>query len=441
MKKSTLILTVVSVALGTLALCFGIGYFVNYTSSTNTLNTVNGMYERSFYELVDNVNNMEVNLSKLRVADGYTMQQKLLTTIIEDSISAQNNLSTLPISDNSLVNTTKFVNQVNGYCTSLINYNSTRLSTNNFDDLDSIYDSIATIKYELNNMIRNINNGYRIVDNLKSKDQNLSAGLSQITNDSIEFPTLIYDGPFSDSLLNKEPKALGETTCSAEEAKQYLDDKFSQLGLKDIMYSRECNGKIPTYDFNVTLNNGVKYYAQVTKQGKMLISLSSVATSGSGDFDEEQCKQKAEDFVKSMGLDNMSVVWQASSNGIAYLNLTTIKNNIIIYPEMIKVKINLSTGDVIGYDATTYVYNHDVNRSIGSVAVGVTEAREVVGSKINITSNRLCVIPQDYGEDRLAYEFSGDYSGHTYYVYVDAMTGDIINIMRIIQTDEGELIL
>ncbi len=440
MKKSTLILTLVSVALGTLAVCFGIGYFVNYSRSNNRANTINGMYERSFYELVDNVNSMESNISKLIVSNSYENQQKLLSDIVKDSVSAQNNLSFLPIRDDSLVNTTKFVNQVNGYCTSLINYQDNIIDASKIDALEKIYDNVSTIKYELNSMTRNINSGYRIVDNLSS-DNNLTNSLVSIANESIEYPTLIYDGPFSDSQKNKTIKGLNEIECTQEEAKNYLYKKFLGWGVSNLEFVRETNSDFKTYDFDMTLSNGCSYYAQVTKRGMFLLSMNGSCTNGDRDISDEECKTMAEKFVRDFGITDMSVVWSASSDGICYLNLATKKDNVIIYPEMIKIKVDKTSGKIIGWEASSYAYNYDADRGSVVAKIGATDARAKVSSKVSIKTQRLCVIPQEYGEEILCYELCGSYMGSTYYVYIDATLGVEVKVLKVIQTDNGELIL
>jgi len=47
------------------------------------------------------------------------------------------------------------------------------------------------------------------------------------------------------------------------------------------------------------------------------------------------------------------------------------------------------------------------------------------------------VIPTDAGE-RLCWEFRGTFSGETYYVYIDASTGEAAQILRISRTAQGE---
>ena len=80
-------------------------------------------------------------------------------------------------------------------------------------------------------------------------------------------------------------------------------------------------------------------------------------------------------------------------------------------------------------------------KDINTVVIKATEARNKVSSKLEILSQRLVIIPQDYLKEALAYEFEATYQGYTYYVYIDAKTGEQLKILRVIQTDNGDLLL
>ena len=59
---------------------------------------------------------------------------------------------------------------------------------------------------------------------------------------------------------------------------------------------------------------------------------------------------------------------------------------------------------------------------------------------MKVEREQLCVIPL-YEEELLCYEFTGIYNDNRYIVYVDANTLEEVNVMRVIQTDIGDLVL
>ena len=45
------------------------------------------------------------------------------------------------------------------------------------------------------------------------------------------------------------------------------------------------------------------------------------------------------------------------------------------------------------------------------------------------------------GEEVLAYEFFGSYGDNTYYIYVDAKTGDEVQVLTVVGTAQGRALL
>ena len=78
------------------------------------------MYQQNFNELVDNVNNTEIKLSKIIVSDSAYLK-KMLNEVSKNSAQASTSLSSLPVSINGIDETIKFINQVSGYTQSLAN--------------------------------------------------------------------------------------------------------------------------------------------------------------------------------------------------------------------------------------------------------------------------------------------------------------------------------
>lgn len=415
--------------------------YLNNKTMTTHASDLESVYQRSFYELVDNVNSIEVEMSKLLVTNDSISQQKSLNTLKQQTADAQNNLSMLPLKSNIVSTTTKFVNQLNGYCTSLLNYNNAKLTDSDYETIQKAYDCVAMIKYELNNISHKLNQGYNILDNLDGKTDIDSFGknFEQINNDSIEYPSMIYDGPFSESVLNQEIKGLDKTQCTSDQAKQFILDKVFN-NVSKIQYLGETNGKFKTYDFKVTHSDKKVSFVQVTKQGKFLLTVSAPASSQSSMLDKQDCIQKAIDFSNKIGISNMSCVWSAMSKGVAYVNLAPIINNAIIYPDLIKAKVDMNSGKIIGWEASSYAYNH-TDRSIKQPTLSQTQAQDLASSRLKIQSTKLCVIPLEYTGETLAYEIMGEYNNFTYYVYIDAITGEQIRVMRVIQTEDGELLL
>ncbi len=435
---------------------------------TSTTASLENLYQRSFYDLVNNVNNMEVEVSKLMVSNDSISQQKILSNLKQQTSDAENSLSLLPIDIKVLNEATKFINKLNGYCTSLINYQDGKVGEEEYSTINQVHQSLISIKNELNNIMIKIMNGYRISDNVGdgTETSNFSSIFSNFTSDTIDFPTLIYDGPFSEITTTRVLKGVGKEEVSLENAEKKIQELFGD-SITDLNYLGETSSVIQAYDFSVNAG-GRNYYIQITKQGGFLINMNgninnsnstknktdlqskenSTDTEESIDIDSvdnvnEKVKvaiEKAKEFAKNQGLDNMECVWSASSESISYVNLAPMVDDIIMYPDLIKAKIDLNDNIVIGWEASSYAFNH-VEREDLIAQLSLSEARKLVSNNLTIENERLCVIPLDFKGETLAYEFSGNYQGFKYYLYIDAYTGNQVRVLRIIQTDQGELVM
>src|SRR5699024_10424173 len=129
-------------------------------------------YEQNYYDLVDNVNNADMEISKLVNSNDTTYQKKLLLEIADAAKSMQNNISMLPLSGENVLDSVRFVNQLSGYTQTLEEKvaNGGTLSSDDIPTLNKLHDMLITMKQNLNRMSENMRGGYSIV--LSSNETN-----------------------------------------------------------------------------------------------------------------------------------------------------------------------------------------------------------------------------------------------------------------------------
>ena len=490
MKKAFIITVAI---LSSIIVVMGVVLFSTNSTLTETSMNLENLYQRSFYDLVNNVNNMEVEVSKLMVTNDSTSQQKSLAKLKQQSSDAENSLSLLPINENVLEKTTRFMNQFNGYCTSLITYKDGKIENEDYETLGKIYSSIEIIKKELNAIMDKVMKGYKISDHI-SEDANksdFSLNFVGLSNDTVEYPSMIYDGPFSDSTIQRKIKGWPETEITENDSENLITKIFENK-ITNLNYLGETQGNFVTYDFGVNTEDGKNYFVQVTKNGGFLLTISSnILSNGNSeeyttevikddsvvdkntektDTNDDNALNKAENggldgsegvkvesvnninketktavlmaesFAEKLGLENMKCVWSASSEQISYINLAPVIDDIIMYPDLIKVKVDLNNNSIIGWEATSYAYNH-TQRDELIPELTEAEAKKLVSKNLQIDSQKLCVIPLEFVGETLAYEFAGTYNDFNYYLYIDAYTGNQVKVLKVVQTDEGELVL
>ncbi len=430
--------------LGLSLVCIGLGValYLNSNTMSSHAGQLENVYQKSFYELIDNVNAMEVEISKMLVSNDIDSQKSSIQNVKQDSADAQSCLSYLPINSSLVYQASKFINQLNGYCLSILRENPSSLSNEQMSTWEDIYDCIANLKYELNQVSLKISQGYSIIDNLDrdSEIDSFSQNFNGLTGSSIEYPSMIYDGPFSDGLLNQEIKGLEDKSYTEQEAREYVKNIFENYDVKDIEHNKKTSGKFTTYNYTVKTSKQT-YFVQITEKGKFLLNISASSSNGDKKADEDDAIGIAEDFAEKVGLKNMDCVWKATSNNITYVNLAPVVDGVIYYPDLIKVKVDLANGDIIGWEASNYAYNHTEDRASANFEKTESEITSNLSSKISANSIKKCLIPLEFGGEAYAYEICGKYNNFTYYIYFDAITGKQIKVMRVIQTTDGELLL
>lgn len=442
-RKKTRTFVAVIVVLAIVSGVLTLGYIGNTVAMTNYATQLENNYQRSVYELMTDVNNIETNLSKAVVSTGTATRQKLFNNIYTQCTQANEDLSRLPINHESVNQTTNFINQMGGFSYYAENKlkNGQNLSEQDNQSIQDLHEMSVYIQKILNDFMTQNNGRYSILANTKNVADNSNSFNTMFSNmqaEGVEYPTLIYDGPFSESQVKKEVKGLTGEEISQQQAQEKLEKIFENKKYSKLEYQGETNGIFQTYNFSFYDAENKQFYIQIAKKGGFLLTVSSYIVSDADKLELGECEQKAEEFAKSIGID-VRAVWSTKVTGVAYINLTPIVDDIIIYPDMIKVKVSCDTGEILGWEAQSYAYNH-TDRTL-SATISEASARSKVSASLNIETQKLTLIPIEYGEETVCYEYKCRLNNSTYYVYINAKTGEEEQILKVIDTTNGNLLM
>ncbi len=396
----------------------------------------------TYYDLVDYVGNMDVNMSKLLVSNDEAQQQKILTELSTQASLAASDMGRLPIKDEGKYYTTKFINQVADYAKYLNNrlIDGHSLTEKDYENLKSLYEINNKIKSEFALLSDNIGENFDFNTILDDNGDNLFIEkFVELESNAVEYPKLIYDGPFSDALDEKEVKGLSGEDITTPTAQETFSKIFSSRGVKNVEVVGEGAGKIHTYNVEADTEAGM-LYAALTKKGGKLLQFNHYMDCSESNFDMDSCVKIGNEFLRENGLDNMKAVWATESEFVCYVNYCFEQNGVVVYPDMIKLTVCKERGEVSGFDATSYYLNHTV-RKIGEAQISVEKAEKSLSTNLDVEGSRLVVIPKGETQEVLAYEFMGTSGGTTYYVYVDAVTGKEVQIFSVVKTTEGTYLL
>jgi len=424
--------------------CVLIAYYQVYRTSKQNANVLEGVYASSYYSMVDNVNNLSVDLSKYSNLSTNQAKVEKMQDMMVDCNYIIAGLSILPINEENVVSATKFFNKVNGVCEAYIKQinKGENLTVEKEILFDKINIVVNKIKSNFNKQNESMyDSGFNFIDASVFDNtgmNELSVGMGNLSDSEVDYPAMIFDGPFSTALETKQVKGLDEKEISKQEAIDYLKNTVYKNRNAKINFEKETSGDIETYDFNVEIE-GKDYSVQVSKKGGLVITISSYAEAGDPIMGAEQASEIAKNFANNIGFENMEVVWKEVNQNVAYINLASVVDNVIMYPDMVKVKVDLTSQEIIGFEALNYAYNHTERNP--QFTISEQEAETLLGFDYNIIKTSKTVIRLDSGVEISAYEFITEKIDGIYFYYINANTKEISKTMKLINIKNIEKLI
>lgn len=399
-------------------------------------------YENAYYTLADSLLNMENNLSKLRVTRSESLVNEMLIEVAMNSQTAVANLTTLSYGGYDLSSAIKYCNQVGDYSKFLAQKISSggELSEEDRKTLDGLYQSTFKLAKSLGGVKESLVNGGKIVDGLGKLNQDFVGIAEGLVDGSIEYPSLIYDGAFSDSLTDKEAKGLNGEDISSDKQEDRIKKILSDYKVKSVNFIGESSNYFDSYLYQVDLEDGQVASVQIAKKGGATVMWDTSFKSQEPKLTIEEGTLLAEQYISKLGIANMKGVYATVTDGLLYVNMCYTENDIVYYPDMIKVKVSLDDGKIVGFEGLNYIYNH-TQRQLETPIVTEGEVRNMDFGSLSVKSIRLALIPLTGGKEVLTYEVFGNIEEYNLYIFVDAKTGKEVRVMQIIDSDEGELLM
>jgi len=407
-------------------------------------------YNMAFYSLVDYVENVETYLAKSLISSTPEHGAETLTNVWREANLAQSYLARLPIESQELENTEKFLNQVSDYSYSLSRKNiyNESLSNEDLKNLKDLHNYSVELENTLNQLSEDINSGRIKWNELSNKGTVAFAQqVSTQTNDSFsnleenfhEYSGLIYDGAFSEHITSSEKKGLTGNDIDEETAKQKVAEFVGQENIKEIQsLGFSENATIPEYNFSVKTNLENDITISVSKKGGHIIYMNSNRTVNSEIISQEEANEKGKEFLNNKGLNNMKETYYLKQDGIVTINYAYTQNDVVVYSDLIKVKVALDNGEVLGIETTGYLNNH-TQRDTSKVKISKEEAKKTLNKDLEISSEGLAIIPTEYNTEILCYEFKGKVDDREFLVYINAENGREEDILIITNTPNGTL--
>ena len=441
LKHHILLYTFLSVAV-LLSIYLALDYGIQAQRSAQALEDA---YAQRVLETQEHLQAIGLKLGKAPVAADARTQVELLAGISRQADSVVSGLSALPLSHIAMSDTLKFCNQLSEYAMvlALSVAAGQPLTEQETAELVSLESQCALLTGQFATARETM-----VAESLRltarpgvfyAEAQAARRPLEQVADpdNGMDYPSMIYDGAFSDARHYGSPKALGEGRIDQRQAMEAARAFVGEERVRSVEAAPDSGGALASYGVKLTLNDGVVLNAEVTRQGgKMLWMVPEHAAFEPG-WTLEECAEAARDFLLDRGYGEMEANHYQVYDGLAVINFVAVQDGVLLYPDLVKVQVRMDTGEVVGLEANNYLMNHTERTGL-SPALSGEQALEKASSRLEAGQARLCVIPYREGE-RLCYEVPGRYEGREYRVYIDALTGEEAEVLMMVDSVGGRM--
>lgn len=425
-----------------LALVFG-GFALKSRAELKSyrLQIQNG-YSRSLEELLSGVNNISLILKKAEYTTSAKQLSNMAAQLLTESENAKNALSRLPSGSGELTTLNRFLSQVGNYAMSVSK--SLAEGGENAEYAENIKLLKSTAE-KISDAIEEADITYSTADKWaaeldrkigeKVPQESLAGALGSLEESLSDYPTLVYDGPYSDHILEKEPEMIKNADEVSESKALEKAAEITGLKADELKFEEKTAGKIAAYRFSgdgtaVTVSCRGGYPVYMRKTGKM------------GDFilEYRQALDKAKRYLEKIGLTGFTETYYFTDEGVCVINFAYQDGRTICYTDLVKVGVAMDSGEIMLLETSGYLSNH-TDRAFESPAVTIEKAAEKVNKKLKIRKTDLTLIPTDAGGEVRCYEFLCETEdGQEILIYINAVTGEEERILILLKSDGGTLV-
>jgi hypothetical protein len=382
-------------------------------------------YERAYSDLRDCVSNISTTLDKSIYANTPTQQNGLAARLLHETGLAKEALATLPVSDTTMNNVSKYISQVGDFSMSLSNRISGggHITEQEYKTIEELHTYAQKLSTNLSSL------------KLDYSSANFSSQFKQTAEDFANFPSLIYDGPFSDHINRQAARFLEGKSDVTKDAACAVAAKALNLSKDKLAAAADTTGSLAAYNFTAGSTN-----IAVTKKGGMLCSMRNSRDITSEKISTDAALQKATACLAKRGYTDMQPTYWVKTDGRTLFNFAYQTKGVRCYPDLIKVGVAMDNGDIVELSASGYLMNH-ISRSFATPKYTKEAAQKKVSPKLKVTASRQALIPTSGLKEVLCWEYTctGE-KGDRVLVYIDCATGMEQQILILQSSEAGTLV-
>ncbi len=438
MKRRT---TVRIISFG-LAVCAALGGFIamQWRDNRNLNQLLTNQYTAAMTDLSDCLSQINVLLQKEMYSGTSKGFAELSSHLSQTAGAAKASLARLPVSGEQTDAIFKYLSQVGDFSLSLSR--KAAAGSDMTDEERSSLQKLTDYSGKLSDEITAIQTQMEttgwdgeitaIFDEASDELSDLNSAIEDTAQTVTGYPTLIYDGPFSDHVNSLEPEYIKDKTAISRDEAAKIAAKYLECDTDEAKFYDDEDGQITAYVFT----HGDDSVA-ITRQGGVCLYLYRAHQPETVEITEEEAVAKALSYAQDrFGMSFQESYYMVNEN-ICVVNLAYLLEDTICYSDLVKVGVAMDTGEIVSVEAQGLIMNHK-ERSAPQPEKTQEEARASVSSALDIRSVNTAIIQREDLKEVLCYEFvCKGQNDENILVYVNADTLDEENILMLIETEGG----
>lgn len=420
-----------------------VSVLINIRDVNSYKNQLELNYQQSLTELSECLDVINTDLTKTLYSNSSGEIYDLSRDLYAQCATAKNAISRLPVSQMELENAYRFLSQSSDYAQYVGGKIEAgeEITANEHKNLYVLLGYAQKFSDAASDMVKIVEAGGKITNGEVSntKEINVSAlsnSFSVSATTFEDFPTLLYDGPFSDQVLNKKSQLVSKAPVTDKESALKIAAKALGVNSDKVSYSEDEQSKIPCYTFQCA-----RYIVSVTKQGGYIKSIIYSGNISESSITEDNAVSLAREYLSAIGYKNMEPCYKVTDNNICTVCFAYCENGVYYYSDLIKCGISLEDGSIASLDASTYLTNH-TDREKFDAKLTAEQCKTKVSKYLTVNSIKKCVIPKSSGAEVQCYEFActSKETGEDALIYINAQNANEEEIKLMLYTDNGTLV-
>ena len=446
MSKRVIVRTVSFITAGiVLAAAAGFG---GYRLMSRYKNTVESKYQMALNDLADYTTNIKTTLEKSIYANTNAQQQPSFAKLMSMSEGAKTSLSQLPMSSGQAVAVQKYFAQVGDYSFFALSKlaKNQSLTDDERRTLRTLYKYAVELDMAVGDMAAayadgSVDLGEPItlkgnIEKIGEADElTLDNGFREMNEGFADYPTMIYDGPFSDHIANRKSIFLKNQPEVNENQACVIASHFMRVDKSRLHYEGETKGNLPTYNFSCD-----NKYITVTKKGGYVDIYRSDENFGSTTLSYDDALSEAKKRLLEIFREDFAESYYSINDNVCTINLAYTNNGVVYYSDLIKVSVSMQTGEIVGYCATGYLMSH-TDRDLAEPKISQATAQESLNKDLKVKAVKTALIPSEGLNETLTYEFTCEADNETLLVYINSDTAQEEQMYIVLKSDNGVLVM